>query len=105
MPSLEPIAQTWTSRTAQQWESIAGAAFYNVYRGQADDLAGLLTPSPESCLRLTTTATTTGNVLAENPPLGAAYWYLVRAANSAGEGPAGSATAGPRQQSSTGNCP
>ena len=106
-PTLEPVTVNWTpgSTTSLQWESIAGATFYNVYRGAGPDLPNLLNPAADSCLRATTVAATTGNVLAELPSAGSLYWYLVRAANGAGEGPAGNATAGARSQESSGVCP
>ena len=105
VPSAEPVTQTWVGKAAQQWESIAGASFYNLYRGTAGSLPDLLTTTADSCLRLSTTSTFTGSVLTESPGPGALYWYLVRAANPAGEGPAGSASAGPRRQESSGECP
>ena len=106
IPTGEPIQQFWVGKTAQQWEAIAGATSYHMYRGVAADLPKLLTAVPESCARLTTTTTSTGPVLTESPATGGLYWYLVRAANIAGEGPAGSANpGGPRNQGSTGACP
>ncbi len=104
-PTARRSAQIWTSKTEQQWEPIATATEYHLYRGVAGDLAKLLTADPDSCLRLTVAGTSTGPVLSEAPGTGGLYWYLVRAANGAGEGPAGNATAGARNQSSTGACP
>jgi subtilisin-like proprotein convertase family protein len=104
-PVLEPVALSWSSKTSIAWESIAGASFYDLYRGAPGDLPNLLNPVADSCRRSVTTGTSTGSVLAETPPDGSFFWYLVRAANGAGEGPAGNATAGPRSQESTGGCP
>lgn len=104
-PTSEPVQQAWIGKTAQQWEPIAGATSYRLYRGAAADLPALLTAANDSCLRLETTEPYTGPVLLESPPAGGLYWYLVRAANAGGEGPAGNATDGPRLQSSTGACP
>jgi subtilisin-like proprotein convertase family protein len=104
-PTSEPVQQVWTGRTAQQWEPIAGATSYRLYRGAEADLPALVTAANDSCLRLTTTDPFTGPVLLEAPPAGGLYWYLVRAANAGGEGPAGNATAGPRNQNSSGACP
>jgi hypothetical protein len=97
----------WGSASASnlQWESIPGATFYNVYRGAPSDLPNLLNPVADSCRRATTTIPATGSVLGEAPPGGSFYWYLVRAANGAGEGPPGDATAGPRSQERSGDCP
>ncbi len=105
VPSAEPAGQAWVGATGQRWEPVAGASFYNLYRGAAAGLPALATPAPDSCLRLSTTETATGPVLGEGPEPGDAFWYLVRAANAAGEGPAGDASTGPRQQESTGVCP
>jgi subtilisin-like proprotein convertase family protein len=106
-PVLEPLALNWSpgTTTSLAWEPIAGASFYDLYRGGLADLPNLLNAVAESCRRTVTTGTSTGNVLGETPPVGSIYWYLVRAANGAGEGPAGNATAGPRSQESAGDCP
>ena len=93
------------SKSSLSWEPIAGATFYNVYRGAPADLPNLLNAAVDSCRRVATITTVTGNVLVETPPAGSFYWYLVRAANGAGQGPAGDATAGPRSQQSAGECP
>lgn len=103
-PAAEVTGQAWTTPAAQQWLPVANASFYNVYRGTAATLADLVTPNPDSCLRLTTTATST-TTMAEAPAAGGAYWYLVRAANPGGEGPAGDATSGPRSHQGSGTCP
>jgi subtilisin-like proprotein convertase family protein len=106
-PTLEPVSVSWSpgSTTALQWEAIPGATFYNVYRGTPADLPNLLSSTADSCRRATTTNSTTDGVLTEVPPVGSFYWYLVRAANGAGEGPAGNTTTGPRSQESSGDCP
>ncbi|MBP7148773.1 MAG: proprotein convertase P-domain-containing protein [Acidobacteria bacterium] len=105
VPSTEVGGVAWTGKLEQRWDTVAGSSFYNVYRGDGGTLPDLLTPAVESCLRLSTTGTATGPVLDELPVSGGAYWYLVRAANSAGEGPAGNASTGPRNQQSDGPCP
>jgi hypothetical protein len=106
-PALSPVALSWgpVGKDGLQWDSIPGAAFYNVYRGVPSDLPNLLSAAPDSCLRTTTTTTATGDILTEVPPDESFFWYLVRAGNGAGEGPAGDATAGPRIQDSSGQCP
>jgi len=43
--------------------------------------------------------------LTEIPAAGSLHWFLVRADNPAGLGPAGAATAGSRIQDSWGDCP
>jgi subtilisin-like proprotein convertase family protein len=106
-PTLEPTLLRWSSggKTGIEWESIPGATFYDLYRGEPAGLSELSSATPDSCLRSVRAAAATGEVLAETPPAESFYWYLVRAANGAGEGPAGDATAGPRSQESTGSCP
>ena len=46
-----------------------------------------------------------GSVINEEPAAGSILWYLVRGANGSGEGSPGNATAGQRNQSSSGVCP
>ncbi len=104
-PVGEPIQQRWIGKTAQQWEAVTGGTLYKLYRGDDSTLASLITPAVDSCLKLSVSATSTGAVLTESPAPGAVYWYLVRAANNGGEGPAGSATTGPRTHNSSGACP
>jgi subtilisin-like proprotein convertase family protein len=104
-PTAEPLGQVWTGRAGQAWQPVPNASFYDLYRGTEATLPDLLTTAPDACRRLITTETSTGAVLTETPAAGGTFWYLVRAANPAGEGPAGNASAGPRQQQSTGACP
>jgi hypothetical protein len=82
-----------------------GAAWYRVYKGEPRDLPNLLTPALDACSRWVGATTATGSVITETPPVGSMFWYLVRAASGAGEGPAGNTTSGPRQQDSSGTCP
>lgn len=104
-------AQTWTDKQTQTWPSVAGATSYTLYRGvQADLLNGnILNGNNDSCTR--PSVGTTASNLTEDPSLdplavpGRFYWYIVTATNGAGEGPAGSATAGARTVNSTGPCP
>ncbi len=103
-PTLEVLDQAWTNPTTHSWSPVAGAVAYNVYRGVGGDLPNLVTPAVDSCLRLTTGGTST-SALTEVPSAGGAYWFLVRAVNGGGEGPAGNATSGPRVHDSSGNCP
>ncbi len=103
-PQSEPELR-WNGKTSMNWATIADATFYHVYRGLPQSLHDLLTPNPDSCLRMTTTFPGTGNSLTEVPLTRSFFWYLVRAANSAGEGPAGNASSGPRIQNSGGACP
>jgi subtilisin-like proprotein convertase family protein len=105
VPTGEAIGQVWTTSVAQAWQPVPNASFYRLYRGTEATLPDLLTAAPDACLRLVTKDPSTGSVLTETPAAGGTLWYLVRAANPAGDGPAGDATSGPRQQQSTGACP
>ncbi|HKZ76466.1 MAG TPA: proprotein convertase P-domain-containing protein, partial [Actinomycetota bacterium] len=87
-----------------EWGPVATATGYRVYRGVRSDLPRLYTTDPDSCLR-TTSASTSMSGLGETPPASDFSWWLVRAANGVGEGPAGSGTPGPRIHDSAGACP
>jgi len=111
-PTCTPCAQgqpgqvagvRWDEASALSWDAAPGAAWYSVYEGARDDLPRLLGPEGESCLRAQ--ASGTGASIAGTPAPDQLLWYLVRAGNGAGEGPAGAATAGPRMQDSLGDCP
>ena len=102
---LPSVRWTAASKTRLEWDAVSGATFYNVYRGVPAGLPELLDPDIDSCRRMTTTTPITENTLAETPGAGSLYWFLVRAGNAGGEGPAGAATAGPRSQDSSGACP
>ncbi|HZN03901.1 MAG TPA: hypothetical protein VFD06_09985 [Candidatus Polarisedimenticolia bacterium] len=73
----------------------AGIA-YRVYAGSRADLPNLLNVKADSCL-VADTPGLSAPIVADPAP-GTLAWYLVRAADSCGEGTAGNATAGPRIQ-------
>jgi hypothetical protein len=100
-----PLA--WQGKTELSWPAAAGAAEYRVLRGGVADLANLLDSDPDSCERTLVAGTSTGPVLTEDPVAepGRFYWYLVVGRNGALEGPAGSASAGPRVVNPSGVCP
>ncbi|HEX4824206.1 MAG TPA: proprotein convertase P-domain-containing protein [Candidatus Polarisedimenticolaceae bacterium] len=102
-PTLEALNLRYTNKTTLAWSAVTGGSFYDIFRGAGPDLPNLLGPATDSCLRLTTTSTAAS--VNDTVPDSTLYWYLVRAGNGAGLGPAGSATAGPRSQDSTGACP
>jgi hypothetical protein len=101
----EPRNVVWPDARTLQWGAAVRATDYNVYRGVFADLPKLLTADADSCARLNTVNTSTGPILEDRPPSGSIYWYLVRGHNGYGEGTAGRATTGPRNQSSYGACP
>jgi len=71
------------------WEPEEGALGYNVYRAMQSDL---LARSYGACYLAGLTSTEAG--IPENPPLGAAYFYLVTALLPGGEMPPGTDSAG-----------
>jgi hypothetical protein len=93
-----------SDRVSLSWSSIPSIADYIVYRGVGIDVAKLATNEPDSCARLAT-AVTQATGLAETPAPGTWTWWLVRASNSSGLGPAGAASSGPRLHDPTGACP
>ena len=92
------------TKQALAWDPVAGATSYRIYRGAGSDLPNLHDDTPDSCLRSTEAAESAGG-LVDVPSESSFEWWLVRAVNAAGEGPAGDGTAGPRVQDSTGACP
>ena len=82
---------------------------YRLYRTTQLQFANLLNASTDSCLRFTgaNQSATTASGLTDDPAAvaGKLYGYLVTGVNIVGEGPAGSATAGPRIVNSSGSCP
>ena len=96
------------SKDDLQWDMTTAASFYQLYRGLPADLRHLLDGSIDSCTRMTVVDTSTGNTLNSHDDevaAGGFHWFLVRAGNGSGLGPAGNATAGPRIQDSSGACP
>src|SRR5262249_46607253 len=75
-------------RQSLGWGSVPTATSYTVYRGVDLDLPSLLTSALDSCARDTTPGTSVAD-LTETPAPGAFLWWIVRAANANGEGPAG----------------
>ena len=102
-----PVAGlVWPGGTeSMEWSSATTASFYNLYRGVPEDLPNLLDASDDSCYRMTTVDTATGEALSEIPPSGSFYWYLVTPGNGSGEGSAGNASSGPRVRDGDEECP
>jgi hypothetical protein len=104
-PGDSPVtAQSWTGTTTLTWPSASGATGYNVYRGVLLDLPNLLNSNTDSCTKYTGSATSCAVGDDPTQAAGGFYWYLVTGTNTAGEGPAGNATAGARVVNSTGGC-
>jgi hypothetical protein len=102
------LAWSGTTKDTLGWSATTNAASYRLYRGTAGDLPSLLNSGLDSCTRFEGAGTTTGAILTEDPGSipGSLYWYLVDGVNAASvEGPAGSASAGPRIVNSSGPCP
>jgi len=104
---LEAASLAWgtADKTSLTWSPAPYAGQYALYRGARETFPGLLTSAPDSCTRAVTTGPGSGPILTETPAPGTVYWYLAVGMNAAGEGSAGSATAGARVVNSTGNCP
>ncbi len=102
VPSLSWIG---ASRDRLDWTAASNATTYYLYRGADFELPKLLDASNDSCERVSSAGLSSGSVLAESPASDTFYWYLVRANNAAGFGPAGNATAGARIVNDTGVCP
>jgi hypothetical protein len=104
LPPVGLANVSWSGKPSMEWSAVPGATNYHLYRGGGADLPRLLDTTPDSCLRLTTSAPSSGSSLTEEPAAGSLHWYLVRAENENGMGTAGNATAGPRVQDSSGSC-
>jgi len=101
----EPTGLHWSSTHALGWDPAPRAGWYNLYEGAAEDLPALLSAAPDACRKWFGEATSTGEALFETPLPGTLRWYLVLAANGAGEGPAGEGSSGPRMLEGAGDCP
>ena len=88
---------TWDAggpvRLASHWFSVFGKVM---------TWEGLRTPLPTS---VSPGGTVTVEAVVTAPAAGGCYWFLVRGENGSGEGTAGNATAGTRDQATTGVCP
>ena len=104
-PAGEVENLLWPGPARMSWDPVAGAGFYTVYRGEPADLPGLLDAGEDSCRRAVVATPDTQDTIGETPAGGSFFWYLVRAGNAGGEGPAGQATAGERSQQGSGDCP
>jgi|GEM_PF-556813 len=98
-------AQSWSSKTDISWPSVSGATGYTLYRGAQGDLSNLLIGGTNSCIKYQGSSTTATDTDSPASVPGHFYWYIVTASNASGEGPAGSATAGPRYLNASGFCP
>jgi len=99
----EILQLVWSDKSSLTWTADAAAATYTLYRGAADDLPALLTPSLDSCVAATT-ASSSASGLTDDPSPGELFWFLVVGSNGTGSGQAGSASSGPRTLDSSGIC-
>jgi hypothetical protein len=99
-----PSGLIWKDKSSLSWQPVQ-AASYHLYRGDSTAFQFLSTGSRDGCLRTTTVAPDTGNVLTELPPVGAFHWYLALAVDGNGlESSAGSGSSGDRVLQSVGDC-
>jgi hypothetical protein len=96
----------WCSgpKNCLQWDPVAAATEYRVYRGERLSLSCLLNPAFDSCNDATVVTNSTGTTTSEVPAVGGVYWFLVTAADGSGEGVCGTASAGPRDAEHNGAC-
>lgn len=87
-----------------QWNSVAGATQYKVYRGERASLPCILNLSLDSCDHGFFLTTTTGATVPENPAPASFFWFVTTARDGMGEGTPGLATAGPRRVNDSGAC-
>lgn len=71
------------------WSPVAGAAGYELFRGNAASLPGLASGAIDSCRRWGGAAPDSGPILTEAPGVDGLLWYLVVAVNGCGRGGAG----------------
>lgn len=82
------------------WAPTVNATHYELYRGDRDSLGDIVTPLAESCRVGRFETTDSGPVLEAEPPPNGLHWFLVSAANGAGEGTVGAG----RSRESWGDC-
>jgi len=100
-------AQTWSAdKRTTGWQAASGTVTgYRLYKGLPVDLPKLLNSTADACLRYQGTNLTYTLSDANDAVAGGTFlWYLVTAYNGAGPSPAGNATAGARDLTSTGTC-
>jgi hypothetical protein len=93
------LVWTGAGKNTLNWSAATGATGYRVYRADKNELPNLPT-SAKVCKSYDGADTTTGAILAAEPPAGNFYWYLVVGYNGAGQGSAGPGCV----LSSTGTC-
>ena len=97
-----------SDKQTMSWGAVPAASSYHVYEGADADLPLLLTAGSDSCERAVVAGTSVSG-LAATPASGRFLWFLVRASNAGGMGPAGAARVAqaptPRQHDSSGACP
>jgi hypothetical protein len=93
------LVWTGAGKNTLSWSAATGATGYRVYRADKNELPNLPT-SAKVCKSYDGADTTTGAILAAEPPAGNFYWYLVVGYNGAGQGSAGPGCV----LSSTGTC-
>jgi hypothetical protein len=94
----------WDATDILSWNAAPGASTYDLYRGSQSDLPRITDSQDDSCGRGTTAHLSMAG-LNEVPPAETFYWWIVRARNAAGAGPAGGGSSGPWIHDSMGPCP
>jgi hypothetical protein len=86
---LSATAQRWSSKTETGWPAVSGATGYKLYRGVQRDLPALLTDTGNSEVKCQGASAAAVDGDSPDSVAGHFFWYLITAANAAGEGPAG----------------
>ena len=95
---VDATTTKFSDKNTLDWEAVAGATGYYVYRGIREDLPELLLNNPDDSCRADVAAATTWDISSHTPPApGNLYWYLITAYNGSGEGTAGYAS-GPTER-------
>jgi len=95
----------WTDAVTVDWPIEPSATDYYLYRGVLADLPGVMDATLDSCMRYDGPDLTCPEADDPTSVAGRFYFYVVVAYNGFGPGPAGNATAGPREMNDTGVCP
>jgi subtilisin-like proprotein convertase family protein len=103
-PPGEVLRMLWETPSSVSWTAAAAADSYSLYRGADFELPKLYTGEADSCARAST-ADLSAAGLSESPSAGSFSWWMVRASNANGLGPAGSGSPGPRLHDPLGVCP
>jgi len=96
---------TWLGKNELAWPVLPNTTSYRVYQGSLATLPNLLNGSVDSCIRYEGSATSTGPILAEIPPVSDLAWYLVVGLEGSVAGSACFSSSGERSVNASDTCP